>query len=292
MRAQQARTDVDHQRGVQGGEFAHRDRRGEAADVVVRRMHLEDEAGVGADRVGVVAQMRAVGGADLADAGAGGRHQLGQPEAVADLDQFSAADDHLPAGGERHRRQQQRGGVVVDDVHGLGGGDRGGQCGQRAPAAAGPAAGREVELDVGGAAGGGHGVDRSPRQRGPAQVGVHDHAGRVDDGPQRGRARRQRCDGVVGDLLGVDLPGAGTLLRLDDHALDQHATQSLGRRDQSRVGEHGVGARHPPARVTHVGDFGVVVCAQRRRTRRNRRGNGGGGRESNPPATGTAAQRF
>ena len=84
----------------------------------------------------------------------------GMPEAVADLDQLAAADHDLLARGEGHGGEQQRGGVVVDDVHTARGGYRAGQRGQRTATAAGAAAGLQVELDVGGAAGRDHRVDR------------------------------------------------------------------------------------------------------------------------------------
>ena len=57
--------------------------------------------------------------------------------------------------------------------------------------ARGAVAARQAVLEVGVADGGGDdGVDRLPRQQRPAEVGVHDDAGRVDDAPQRRRDRR------------------------------------------------------------------------------------------------------
>ena len=66
-------------------------------DGVVRGMDLHDRRGVGSDRGGIVLEMRAVGGADLDQAAAGARHDVGNAEGAADLDQLAARDDHLAA---------------------------------------------------------------------------------------------------------------------------------------------------------------------------------------------------
>ena len=86
---------------------------------------------------------------DLAQPGAGGRDQVGQPETGADLDQLAAADDHLAAGGQRRGGQHQSRRAVVDDQRVLGRRARGEH---RSPGAStpalGPGAGGQVELDV------------------------------------------------------------------------------------------------------------------------------------------------
>jgi hypothetical protein len=71
VRGQQPGADVDHERGVEFGQFGHGNRRRKPGDVVVRRVHLEHEAGVGPERAGVIAQVGPVGCADLADVGTG-----------------------------------------------------------------------------------------------------------------------------------------------------------------------------------------------------------------------------
>ena len=68
----------------------------------------------GTDGLGVVAQGRAVGRADLAQARTGGGDQVGQAEPVADLDHLAPADDHLTAGGQRGGGEDEGGGAVVD----------------------------------------------------------------------------------------------------------------------------------------------------------------------------------
>ena len=59
--------------------------------------------------------MRAIGRADLAEDGAALRHDLGNPERAADLDQLAARHDDLLAARERVQREQDGRGVVVDD---------------------------------------------------------------------------------------------------------------------------------------------------------------------------------
>jgi hypothetical protein len=56
-------------------------------------------------------------------------------EAVADLDQLAARDEHLAALGERGEREQDGRGVVVDDERRLGAGQRGGGSRRRGPGA-------------------------------------------------------------------------------------------------------------------------------------------------------------
>ena len=78
---------------------------------------------VRADRALVVGGARAVGRPDLDESRARAREHVGDPEAVADLDQLAARDEHLAALGERGERQHHGGGVVVDDERRLGAGD-------------------------------------------------------------------------------------------------------------------------------------------------------------------------
>jgi len=80
-------------------------------------MHLQHTAGVGSDRIGIVGQRGAVGGADLAESGTGRRDQVGQAEAVTDLDHLTAADDDLSPGRERCRSEDQGRGAVADHHH-------------------------------------------------------------------------------------------------------------------------------------------------------------------------------
>ena len=263
---------------------SRRHRRSEPRDVVVRRVNLEHEAGVGSDRGGVVAQMGAVGRADLADPRAGRLHQLGEPEAVADLDQLAAAHHDLLAGSQRHGGQQQGGGVVVDDMHVARGRYHVRQGGQRATAAAGAAPGFQVELDVGGAAGRHHRVDGGLRQRRAAEIRVHDDPGGVDHGPQARRADRQGGDGGVDDLLrrrSRRRVHAPELARQRISPLRGRAPAQPRRAAGRRAGRR-CGAR----------DVGVVMSDPQRTCGARKRKYGGGGRESNPPATGPAAQRF
>ena len=101
----------------------------------------------GADGALVVGGARAVRRADLDEPRARAREHVGDAEAVADLDQLAARDDHLASLGERGEREQDRGGVVVDDERRLGAGqpaqDRGDVILPRAARAV-----AQVELEV------------------------------------------------------------------------------------------------------------------------------------------------
>ncbi len=194
-------------------------------------------------------QRGAVGGAHLADPGAGGLQQVGKPESVADLDQLAAADDDLAPGGQRRGRQDQRGGVVVDHVHRPGRRNRPRESVKRASAAAAAPARVQVEFHVRAARRGPHRLTRCRRQRCPAEIGVHQNAGRVDHRGQGRGGRRQRRGRGAGDARRADGPGPGQLLGAGDRLLDQRRAEQLPGRDQARVGEHDVSSRHVTARV-------------------------------------------
>ena len=264
MRRQQAAPDVDHDRHAQTHQLAHLDRAGEALDPEVARVHLQDAAGVRADGVGVVREVGAVGGPDLAQARPGAGDEVRQPEAVTDLHHLPPAHDHLAAGGQRRRSQHQRRGAVVHREHVLGVGHRRPQCRQGPSSAAGPGAVGHVELHVDVARGHGQGLDRRRRQRCPTQVGVQDDPGRVEHRAQRGAAGGQRGDGVRHQLLGLEVTGADQGLRRDHDGLDRGRSEPRGRGHQRRVGQGHVRARDPAARVGHaVWPFRVANARRR-----------------------------
>ena len=89
----------------------------------------------GADRALVVGGARAVRRADLDEPRAGAGEHVGDAEAVADLDQLAARDEHLAALGERGEREQHRAGVVVDDDRRLGAGQPAQDAPRRDPGA-------------------------------------------------------------------------------------------------------------------------------------------------------------
>ena len=197
----------------------------------------------------VVGQRGPVGGADLADPGPGGLQQVGQAEPVADLDQLAAADDDLASRGQRGGGQGQRGCVVVDHVHGPGRRNRLRERVQGPGPAAAALAGDQVQLHVGVPGGGDDGVARRGRQRRPAEVGVHDHAGSVDHRGERRRGRGQRRRRRVGHVVRADGPRAGQVLGPGHRLLHQRRTEQVPRRDQPRVGQHHIGSWHVPPRV-------------------------------------------
>ena len=209
-------------------------------------MHLEDERRPRPGRRGVVRQRRPVRGAYLTKPGAGGDEQVGQPEAVADLDQLTPADHDLLGvrAPQRGGREDQGGRVVVDHRDRLGGRNRPGQGVERTRAAAGADPGGQVELHVAGARRRHDGVHRGGGQRRAAQVRVHQHPGRVDHRGQRGGPRGQLGDGRVGDLLGGDLPVPGLLLGAAYRRLDQGAAQPAFGLREARIGQQQVRARH------------------------------------------------
>lgn len=92
-------------------------------DAIIGRMNLEDHGRIGRNSLLIICQVRAVGGADLDELGARGRHDIGDAEAAANLDKLAAADDNLFARGMGGKHQQHRGGIVVDHERVLGTGE-------------------------------------------------------------------------------------------------------------------------------------------------------------------------
>src|SRR5215472_17954940 len=74
-------------------DFRFGDRRSEALNDVVARVHLHEEGGTWRDRLGVVAWMGAIGGTYFDHLRARALHDVGHTERAADLDQLAARDD-------------------------------------------------------------------------------------------------------------------------------------------------------------------------------------------------------
>ena len=150
-------------------------------------MDPQERGGLGADRALVVRGAGPVRRADLDHARARAGEDVGDPEAVADLDQLAARHDDLASLGERCEGEQDRRGVVVHDERRLGTREPPKRLDDVGlPRAA--LAGLEVELEVRvRPADLHHPLERGSRERRPAEVRVDDHAGRVEDPPQRRR---------------------------------------------------------------------------------------------------------
>ena len=100
--------------------------RREAHDAVVAGVHPQHRPRALAPGALDVAQVRAVGGADLDQPGAALGEDVGNAKAVADLDELAPRDDHLAVAAGGGQGEQDGGGVVVDD-QGVGGAGQGAQ---------------------------------------------------------------------------------------------------------------------------------------------------------------------
>ena len=199
---------------------------GEADHAEIRRVDADDGRGARGHRGCVVGGAGAVGGADVDHPGAAEAHHLGDAEAAADLHRLPTGDEHLAPPAERAQHEQHRGGVVRRDQGVLGpaeGGEEGGDVVvARAP---GPPA--EVVLEVRVPRRRGHRGARRRPQRRPAQVGVDDDAGGVEDAVRpRLETAAQPGGGGGGEpvLVTVDrAPGApGGALRVEHGAGGTH----------------------------------------------------------------------
>ena len=171
---------------------------------------------LGPDRPLVVGRPGPVRRPDLDEAGARACEHVGDPEAVADLDQLAARDDDLATLRERGEREQHRGGVVVDDDRGLGAGQPAQQRRQVVLARA-ARAGGEVVLEIRVAARGRDPVERGLRQRCAAEIRVHEHAGRVEDAAQRRPACCRERFAEPGAQVARLRPGPDLLPRALEH---------------------------------------------------------------------------
>ena len=184
---------------------------GEPDHTEVRLVHAEQDGGPLGDGALVVGEPRAVGGPDLDERRPGAGEHVRDAEAVADLDQLPARDDHLAALRQGGERQQDRRGVVVDHERGLGArqlAEDGGDVVLARP----PRAGLGVVLEIGVArANLAHPLERRLRQRGAPQVRVHDHARRVENPPQAGPQARLDLRGGALDEVSRRQPGLDLL---------------------------------------------------------------------------------
>jgi hypothetical protein len=203
-----AGAEVVHERqtGARGhpGQLLDRRLLGETDDAEVGLVNAQQHCRLGADRVLVVGRTRAVRRTDLAQPRARARENVRDAEAVADLDQLAARDQHLALFGERAQRQHHGGSVVVDDKRGL----RARQPPQDPRDVVLPRASRaglEVVLEIRVPA---PDLERS-RQRGfgerrASEVGVDDHASRVQRPPQPRCARaRQLAERPLDEVAGL-----------------------------------------------------------------------------------------
>ena len=280
VRGEQARPDVGDDRHAERRQLVDGDRRGEAGDDEVRRVHLEHEAGVRADgrRVVGAGATRLVVPTSRSRAPVGGE-QVGDAEPVADLDQLAAAMTISRPPASRASAVATRASAAAPLLTRCAAAAAGtaASSASTAPRPRGPRAGGEVELDV---AGPGGDVERGPGgggERRAAEVGVQQDAGGVEHRAQAGGGGGQRVEHGVDDGLGRDLAAAHAVLRGGDGGLDQRAAQPRdGQRDLG-LGQHGVGAGHPApgsdARVTRRGTArgaGPRVAGRERAKRRQR----------------------
>jgi hypothetical protein len=212
-----------------------RDRRQlrEADDAEVRLVHAQQHGSVRADSLCIVTRARSVRRADLSQARARTGQHVRNPEAVTDLDQLTARDEHVPAFRQRRERQQHRGGVVVDDERGLRAREPAQELGDvRLARAARP--GVEVVLEVRVAARRGPDLlERRRRERCAPQVRVHDDARSVQHASQ---PRCVRCVQLRSQLL-LEVARIRSLLYLFARAREDGAGGSDGERVVVRAGE-------------------------------------------------------
>ena len=198
------------------------------------------------DRLLVVGGSRAVRRPDLDEPRARARQDVRDPEAVADLDQLAARDEHVAALRERGQGQEHRSRVVVHDERRLGPG----QPAQDArdvilPRAACPGAQVVLEVRVA-AADLADALESRLGQRGTAEVRVHDDAGRVQCAAQPRAAGR-------GELLPeplLQVAGVGARLYVLARAREDRAS----RLDRERVVA-------PPRELVHRGQVAQPHCA-------------------------------
>ncbi len=199
---QRAAAQIDRKRHAplarERGELFEFDAVREALDRVVAGVDFHQQRAARAERFLVVAQMRAVGGADLDQFRPGARHDVGNAERAADLDQFAARHDHFAARRERGEHQQHRRRIVVDDGCSLRASELAQQVVDQVVAVAARAA-VEIEFEVDWARQRfGYRAHRLLGQHRAPEVGVQHGAGQVENSAQpRARPLLQHDPGAL-----------------------------------------------------------------------------------------------
>lgn len=88
-------------------------------DPIITGVHFEEQTRTFADRLLVVRQVRSIRGPDFPEADAAFRHDVGDAERAANLDEFATRHHDLFAFCKRIQRDEERGGIIVDDRGGL-----------------------------------------------------------------------------------------------------------------------------------------------------------------------------
>ena len=255
-------TDVGHDRRPQGRQPGHVDRLGEADDPVVRLVDLQHQGDV-------VVHPRPRPGSRPAGCGwwcrprPGGRPTGPSPRGRGTRRRSRRA----PPGTRRHARSRARAASTSSRAAAplfttrAASAPRPGPAGRRRGRGGSPPARRQVELQVGVAAGAGG--QRTGAERRPAQVGVEQHAGGVDHRPQQGgghplrpRPGRSRIPGGDGGTGGVDQQ------RVGQPDIRQLTGQGVDRRG---VGRRRIGAPH---KGEETGDHATGAAARTATLRR------------------------
>ena len=146
-------------------------------------MDAHQKARFRANRIRVIADPCLVGRADFDQSRTRAEHNIGDAEAVSDLDQFASRDDDLACGGELVQGQENRSGAVVNENRrGL---QQALQISPGVNVALAPLAETQIVFNVGINAG-----LRRCGQRRTSEVGVQNYARRIDDALQRRLLKR------------------------------------------------------------------------------------------------------
>ena len=239
----------------------------EALDTIVGRMDFQDHRRAGRNGTSIIIQMRAVGRAHFDKLGTRSRHDVGDAEAAAHLDQLAAAHDDLFAARMRGKYQQHRRGIIVDNQGVLRPRERAQQARGMFLAAT-TCTGRDVILERAVSAGDiGHRLHRCGSERSAAQIGVNHNARRVDGGTQ-GRQRQAVTPPLdsQGELALIPSGGAGAnrralgielgVNRLAHNRVARIARSLHDRPLRQQLVDSGNGAQA----VAHLGRHGFAVA--------------------------------
>ena len=248
--ARRARPGVVEERdarvAAEAGELGELDLLREADDPVVRRAHLQDGGGAGAERLGVVLGGCLVRRPDLEERRAASRQDRGDAKVAADRDELAARDgDGAPVRdgveSEEERRRRVRDGEGVDA--GAPGGE---ELEEERPDVLAPLSAPsrlEVELERREAAGAEDRLARFGGEGRPAEVRVEEDPRRVHDRARaRGRAARERRPGGVEERAGgvaarVERSAAESVRRLAERLARPEASVARGERATPPGGE-------------------------------------------------------
>ena len=188
---QGAAAEIDHQRQVrcmgEGRQLGFGHRGSETRDHVIAGVHFHDQRAARCDGSAEIGGMGAIGSADFDQACTGARHDIGDAESTADLDQLTARHYDFFLSREGVQSQEHCGGIVVDHRRRFGAGQATDPLFNVHVTIAASATGQVVFQIARTRCNSGHRRNGFRRQGRATEIGMQHRAGQIEHAFERGR---------------------------------------------------------------------------------------------------------